>query len=119
MKFTEIEKLLLALPATTLSVQWGHDRVFKVGGKMFAVLGFVDKDTPAGLSFKASDDSFRLLTELPGITPAPYLARAQWVRLDKPSRLKASELKAYLTRAHSIVAAGLSKKLQRELGLIP
>lgn len=119
MKFAEIEKFLLALPSTTLSVQWGHDRVFKVGGKMFAVLGFSDSETPAGLSFKASDDSFRLLTELPGIKPAPYLARAQWVWLDKPTRLKPSELKAYLNRAHSIVAAGLSKKMQRELGLIP
>lgn len=119
MKIADVEKFLLALPSATLSVQWGHDRVFKVGGKMFAVLGFSDRDTPAGLSFKASEDSFRLLTELPGITPAPYLARAQWVRLDKTTRLKPSELKAYLTRAHSIVAAGLPKKIQRELGLIP
>jgi predicted DNA-binding protein (MmcQ/YjbR family) len=119
MKVADLEKFLLALPATTLSVQWGHDRVLKVGGKMFAVIGFSDRDTPAGLSFKASEDSFRLLTELPGIMPAPYLARAQWVRLDKPSRLKATELKAYLTRAHSIVSSGLTRKLQRELGLIP
>jgi predicted DNA-binding protein (MmcQ/YjbR family) len=119
MKVADLEKFLLALPATTLSVQWGHDRVFKVGGKMFSVISFSDKTTPAGLSFKASEDSFRLLTELPGITPAPYLARAQWVRLDKPARLKAIELKAYLTRAHSIVSSGLTRKLQRELGLIP
>lgn len=119
MKFAEIEKHLLALPATTLSVQWGHDRVFKVGGKMFAVISFTDKDTPSGLSFKTSDDSFNLLTEQPGFKPAPYLARAQWVWMDKPSRLKAAELKAYLTRAHSIVSSGLPKKLQRELGLIP
>ena len=51
--------------------------------------------------------------------PAPYLARAQWVRMDRPSRLKAAELKAYLKRAHAIVSSGLSKKTQRELGLIP
>ena len=119
MKVAALEKFLLALPATTLSIQWGHDRVFKVGGKMFSVISFSDRETPAGLSFKASEDSFRLLAELPGITPAPYLARAQWVRLDKASRLKATELEAYLTRAHSIVSSGLPKKLQRELGLIP
>jgi predicted DNA-binding protein (MmcQ/YjbR family) len=119
MKVADLETFLLALPATTLSIQWGHDRVFKVGGKMFSVISFPDRETPAGLSFKASEDSFRLLTDLPGITPAPYLARAQWVRLDKPSRLKATELKAYLTRAHSILSSGLTKKLQRELGLIP
>lgn len=116
---TAIETHLLTLPATTLSVQWGHDRVFKVGGKMFAVIGFSDRDTPMGLSFKATEDSFHLLTQLPGIRPAPYLARAHWVSMDKASRLKPGELKAYLARAHAIVSAGLAKKVQRELGLIP
>jgi predicted DNA-binding protein (MmcQ/YjbR family) len=57
------------------------------------------------------------LTELPGIKPAPYLARAHWVWLDKPTRLPPAELKAYLTRAHAIVASGLPKKKQAAMGL--
>ncbi|MBP6014025.1 MAG: MmcQ/YjbR family DNA-binding protein [Alphaproteobacteria bacterium] len=117
MKPADIEKFLLALPAATLSIQWGNDRVFKVGGKMFAVMGPHDGESKS-LSFKTSDDSFRILTELPGIKPAPYLARAQWVQIDGPARLKAKELKAYLARAHTLVAAGLPKKTQRELGLL-
>ena len=117
MKLTDIEKFLLALPAATLSIQWGNDRVFKIGGKMFAVIGFHDDKTPGGMSFKASSESFRILTELPGIKPAPYLARAEWVWLDKPTRLPAKDLKAYLTRAHAIVASGLPKKTQKQLGL--
>ena len=119
MKPIEVEKFLLTLPGATLTLQWGNDRVFKVGGKMFAVLGVLADQSPGGMSFKASGESFRILTELPGIKPAPYLARAQWVFLDRPSRLKQKELKAYLTRAHSIIAASLTKKAQRELGLIP
>jgi predicted DNA-binding protein (MmcQ/YjbR family) len=114
----EVEKFLGALPHATCSIQWGNDRVYKIAGKMFAVLGVRDDKTPDGLSFKASEESFRILTELPGIEPAPYLARASWVRLDKTTRLKTKELKAYLTRAHGIVAGGLPKKTQRELGLI-
>jgi predicted DNA-binding protein (MmcQ/YjbR family) len=116
MKHADLEKFLLALPAATLSIQWGNDRVFKVGGKMFAVTGPHDGGAKS-LSFKTSDESFRILTELPGIKPAPYLARARWVQLDKPERLPAKELKAYLTRAHALVAAGLTKKLKAELGL--
>lgn len=112
----EIEKFLLSLPHATLSIQWGSDRVFKIAGKMFAAIG-VDDKTAGGMSFKASEESFRILTELPGILPAPYLARAHWVWLDKPTRLSAKELKAYLTRAHAIVASGLPKKKQKELGL--
>ena len=95
----------------------GNDRVFKIAGKMFAVMGIDDAKKAAGMSFKASEESFRILTELPGIIPAPYLARAHWVALDKPTRLSAKELKAYLTRAHAIVASGLTKKKQKELGL--
>ncbi|NOT41379.1 MAG: MmcQ/YjbR family DNA-binding protein [Alphaproteobacteria bacterium] len=117
MKAADLEKFLLALTGATLSIQWGSDRVFKVGGKMFAVTG-PHESKPNGLSFKASSESFRILTELPGIKPAPYLARAEWVYLDKPTRLPAKELKAYLTRAHAIVASGLPKKTQRELGLL-
>jgi predicted DNA-binding protein (MmcQ/YjbR family) len=117
MKPADLEKFLLALPGATLSIQWGNDRVFKVGGKMFAVIGFHNDKSFGGMSFKASSESFRILTELPGIKPAPYLARAEWVYLDKPSRLPAKELKAYLTRAHAIVASGLPKKTQKQLGL--
>jgi len=117
MKTTEVEKFLLSLPHATLNVQWGNDRVFKIAGKMFAVIGMHEDKSAAGMSFKASEESFRILTELPGIIPAPYLARAHWVALDKPTRLPAKELRAYLTRAHAIVASGLTKKKQKELGL--
>jgi predicted DNA-binding protein (MmcQ/YjbR family) len=117
MKPADLEKFLLTLPETTVNVQWGADRVFKIAGKMFAVIGPGDVKSSCSMSFKASEESFRILTELPGIKPAPYLARAHWVWLDKPTRLPTKELKAYLTRAHAIVASGLPKKKQKELGL--
>lgn len=118
MTFKELHAFLAKLPKATLSVQWGDDHVYKVGGKMFAVLGPPDGKSRT-LSFKATDESFEILTRLEGIIPAPYLARAKWVQLDKPQRLPANELKAYLTRAHGLVAANLSKKMQRDLGLLP
>ena len=117
MKIKYVETFLLSLPHATFSIQWGSDRVFKVGGKMFAVIGVHDDKSSHGMSFKTSDEIFRILTELPGIKPAPYLARASWIWLDKPTRLPAKELRAYLTRAHALVAAKLPKKTQRELGL--
>jgi predicted DNA-binding protein (MmcQ/YjbR family) len=87
--------------------------VFKVGGKMFAVISTM-KGADA-MSWKCSDESFRLLTELPGLTPAPYLARAQWVRLEPLKALPDADLKAYLRRAYEIVAAGLPKKTRDTL----
>lgn len=111
---------LLALPGAKLSIRWGNDRVFKVGGKMFAVMGPEGASGHEGtvISFKTADDSFMMLTKSEGIIPAPYMARAKWVALKKWSALKPTELKAYLTRAHAIVAAGLPKKTQKELGLL-
>ena len=81
------------MPGATLSIQWGDDHVWKVGSKMFAVLRAPEAKQQS-LSFKAGDDSFAILTQQPGIVPAPYLARA-----------------------HALVAARLTKKARAALGV--
>jgi len=100
-------------PGTTEQVQWGHDLVFKVGGKMYAATSL--EPAPVCLSFKCSPDDFADLTERPGIIPAPYLARAQWVALETEDALSAAELKKYLRRSYDLVRAKLPKKLQAGL----
>ena len=116
MRHAEIEKFCLSLPAATLSIQWGEDRVFKVGGKMFAVMA-PSRAKPQTMSFKAGETSFHILTQLRHIVPAPYLARVHWVYLERLDALKTKELKAYLERAHRLVAGRLSKKKRAGLGL--
>ena len=113
MKPAAIRKLCMSFPGATEVIQWGGERVFKVVGKMFAVISAA-RDADA-MSFKASDESFRLLTELPGLTPAPYLARAQWVRIAPLAALPDGDLAAYLRRAYEIVAGGLPKKVRDAL----
>ncbi|MDE2183912.1 MAG: MmcQ/YjbR family DNA-binding protein [Alphaproteobacteria bacterium] len=113
-----IESFCLSLPGATLSVQWGEERVYKVGGKMFAMLG-PKSDRPHHLFFKAGETSFEILTQLPHIIAAPYLARAKWVYLERLDALKAKELKAYLARAHALIVQALPKKKRAELGLWP
>ena len=82
MKYAEVEKFCLTLPGATLSIQWGSDHVYKVGGKMFAAMGAPEM-RPQSLSFKTAPESFAILTKEKNIIPAPYLARAQWVQLVK------------------------------------
>ena len=98
MSYAEVTRHLLLLPGATLSIQWGDDHVFKVGGKMFAAMGPAEA-RPHGISFKAGEVGFHVLTKKRGITPARYLARARWVSLDRLDRLPDKQLKAYLTRA--------------------
>ena len=116
MRHAEIEKFCLSLPAVTLVVQWGESRVYKVGGKIFAVLSPAG-DKPHSLSFKVSDESFHILTHAKNIIQAPYFAKAHWVCLERLDALSTKELKAYLSRAHTLIAAGLSKRTRVSLGL--
>ena len=67
------------------------------------------------LSFKCTPEDFGELTERPGIIPAPYMARAQWVALENEDALTAAELKPRLKRAYELVFAKLTKKTQAQL----
>ena len=116
MRHADVEKFCLSLPGATLSVQWGEERVYKIGGKMFAMMG-PKSDKPHHLYFKAGETSFHILTHLRHIIPAPYLARAHWVYLERLDALGTVELKAYLERAHALVAMGLPKKKRTALGI--
>ena len=108
------------LPATTHVVQWGGADVWKVGGKVFAIASW-DGGKHAGITFKVSDISFEILGELPGLRPAPYLASRgmPWIQHHAEPGLSDTDLESYLAESHRLVAAGLSKKRQRELGLEP
>jgi predicted DNA-binding protein (MmcQ/YjbR family) len=104
-----------ALTGVTMDVQWGGDHVYKVGGKMFAVLG----PSAHGVSLKVSDIAFEALVESGAARPAPYLARAKWIRFDDLAALDDAEMADWLATAHALVAAKLTKVLRRDLGLLP
>jgi predicted DNA-binding protein (MmcQ/YjbR family) len=107
-----------SLPHTTHVDQWGDASVWKVGGKVFAIGGWSVAPEFA-VSFKCSEASFAILSELPGLRPAPYLASRglSWVqRLDARS-LGDDDLKKYVRQSHALIAANLPKKTQRALGV--
>lgn len=115
MTYKDIEKFLKSLKHTTMVVQWGDHHVYKIGGKVFAVVGGSGEAEP-GLTFKAGESSFDILTQQKGIIQAPYMARNQWVKLETLSALKDSELKAYLERSYHLIASSLTKKMRISLG---
>jgi predicted DNA-binding protein (MmcQ/YjbR family) len=80
---------------------------------MFAVTD--TGSAPAGISFKVDDERFLELTDRPGIIPAPYLARAKWVYVEKASALTDQEAAALLRRSYELIFAKLTKKRQREI----
>jgi predicted DNA-binding protein (MmcQ/YjbR family) len=108
-----LRQYCLSFPSATENVQWGDDLVFKVGGKMFAVTGL--NSVGHGFSFKCTHDDFAELIEKPGITPARYLARAQWVALESGDVLPLQEVKRLLRQSYELVLARMSKKQQLAL----
>lgn len=115
----EFNAFCASLPATTHVVQWGNSDVWKVGGKVFAIGGW-NVPGKLGVTFKVSPVSFEILKEQPGCRPAPYLASRgmKWIQhYDEPG-LPDEDLKDYIRLSHRIVGEGLSKKKQRELGLL-
>lgn len=116
----EFNAYCAGLMATSHTVQWGGADVWKVGAKVFAIAGWSDGEALA-VTFKVTPLSYEILTELPGLRPAPYLASRgmKWVQHYCSPGLDDAALKDYITQSHSLVGAGLSKKKQRELGLLP
>lgn len=108
------QEQVMQWPRVEASVKWGDDLVFTVAGKMFCATR-LDDSGQGSLSFKVEDDRFLELTERPGFIPAPYLARAHWVQVERPDRLPKPELQALLRRSYELVRLKLPKKLQREL----
>ena len=112
----QIDRFCASLPAATRIVQWEGVAVFKVGGKMFCLIAPAEHSV-GRISFKSAPEHYEALSRSPGFRPAPYLARAKWVSVDDPKALTATEMKAYLKRAHAVIAAALPKKKQKELKL--
>ncbi len=114
-------RFLLTLPHVCETMQWGANLVFwvgdkAIGGKMFA-LSNLDGDGKAVLSFAAGPEGFAELTEVEGVVPAPYLARAHWVALERWDALRTAELQERLRTAHALVLAKLPKRTREVLAM--
>ena len=103
------------LPHVVEDIKWGNDLVFSIaGGKMFCVFGF-ENDAWTGMSFKVDDHRFLELTDQPQFVPAPYMARARWVKLVDPAGIPISELKRLVLRSHQLYFEKLPKRTQSAL----
>lgn len=109
---SQFEAAALALPAATKVVQWGGARVFKIGGRIFAIAGL-----GGAISLKVTDLAYEVLVETGQAGPAPYLARAKWVAFDDLEGLDDGEVLGWLVTAHALVAARLTRLKRSELGL--
>jgi predicted DNA-binding protein (MmcQ/YjbR family) len=102
----------LGLPHVTEVVQWGSHLLFKVGGKMFAM---IDLDGHS-CSLRCTPDGYAELVEMADIVPTSHnMWKYHWVTLETLSALPEREFRASLTTAYETVRAGLPKRVQDSL----
>ncbi len=114
MNIDQLRSICIALPAVTEDVKWEHDLCFSVGGRMFCVASL---EPPFSCSFKVKDEEFEELSVREGFMPAPYMARAKWVKVTEGARLNKKEWESAIRISYDLVASKLTKKLRSELGI--
>jgi predicted DNA-binding protein (MmcQ/YjbR family) len=104
------------LPQSTHVVQWGGADVWKVGGKVFAIAGWLE-DVGLSVSFKVTPIGYEILSDADGCRPAPYLASRgmKWIQA---RGISDDDLMDHVRGSYDIIVAALPKKIKRELGFL-
>ena len=114
MKVDAIREYCLTFPGATENLQWGDELCFKIGKKIFVMLGL---DNPR-ICFKCMPETFAELIEHEDIRPAPYVGRYKWVMLDRLDAVLWDELRELIRESYEMVAAKAPKeKVGKKMGV--
>ena len=103
-----MRSIAMGLPEATEEVTWGTDINFRVRKKIFAFPG-----QGGSLTVKADRDELPALLDDSRFTPAPYLARGGWVRMDLTTgSVDWSEIDELIRTSYCLIAP---KKLSAQL----
>ncbi|MGD9999458.1 MAG: MmcQ/YjbR family DNA-binding protein [Ilumatobacteraceae bacterium] len=92
--------IAMALPEATEEVTWGTDINFRVRKKIFAFPG-----DGGSLTVKADRDELPALLADDRFSPAPYLARGGWVRMDLTvAPVDWTEIAELITSSYCLIA---------------
>ena len=115
-----LRAFLLTLPHVCETQQWGGlvfwvgDKV--IGGKMFVMLP-LDGEEGRVLSYPAGPERYAELLERDGVFPAPYLARIDWVAVERWSVFRSIEWEHELRAAHALTFDKLPPRVRAALAL--
>jgi len=110
-----VRAFCLSLPNATEDVQWEHNLLFRIAGKMFCIANLEPAVSPTKICFKCTPEKFAELTEIEGIIPAPYMARNHWVAMLDMNALRQPEIKELIAESYRMILAKLPKKTQAGL----
>lgn len=110
-----LRRRLAALPGATEEYPFNLAvRVFKVGGKMFAITG-VDDD-PVRLTLKGSpDDNEADRAEYPAVRPGWHLNKRHWNTITLDGSVPDEVLTEMIQASYAIVVSGLTRATRAAL----
>jgi predicted DNA-binding protein (MmcQ/YjbR family) len=117
----DLTAFLLDLNGAQESYPFGPEaRVFKVGGKVFAI-----DNTPVhrglaeptvSITVKALPENVpRLIRSVPGIGPGYHMSKKHWVTVRLDGTVPADHVRELVAESHAIVVASLPRQLRRTL----
>jgi predicted DNA-binding protein (MmcQ/YjbR family) len=110
MNIDSLREFCLSFAGASENLQWGEELCFKVGGKIFAMLGL--GSVPQSLTFKCNPETFAEVTEKEGIVPAAYVGRYQWVTVKRLDVLRDAELHDMIRQSYEMVS-GKTKSVKK------
>ena len=114
-----VRAFCLSLPHATENVQWEHDLLFRIAGKIFCIANLEPGVSPTKIAFKCTPEKFAELVEIDGIIPAPYMARNHWVAMLDMNALRQPEIKELIEGSYQMILEKLPKKTQAALQAKP
>jgi predicted DNA-binding protein (MmcQ/YjbR family) len=109
MDIDSIRVYCLSFPNSKENLQSGDNLCFKVGGKIFVILGLDE----LRVCFKTAPDVFAELVEREDIRPAPYVGRYKWVMLDRLDAVSDDQFRELVRQSYEMVSTKVPKKSGR------
>ena len=115
MNIDEIRDYCMSKPAVTESLPFNDTAlVFKVGGKMFAVLDL--SDNSKGISLKCDPElAIELREQHPEVTPAWHFNKVHWNGILLTGNVTEEQLREWINHSYDLIVEGLPQKKKEEI----
>ncbi|QJD80561.1 MmcQ/YjbR family DNA-binding protein [Spirosoma rhododendri] len=110
-----LRQYCISKPGATESFPFDESTlVFKVGGKMFALLDI--ESSPTTINLKCDPErAVQLRDEHPAVAPGFHMSKRHWNTVTLGSALRSSDLHEWVDHSYELVVKSLTKASQAEL----
>ena len=104
------------LPAAVEEYPFGPQAaVFKVGGKMFALVPTDEESVTLKVD---PDDGVALRSQFPAVKPGYHMNKRHWITIDLGPEGQDVPVEDLVEESYLLVVAGLTKRVRTQLGLL-